>query len=143
MARSALSVGLGVAFSFIPGIGTGLGFALGSALGGLIGTLAFPGKGTHTYGPRLNDMQVSSSAPGMVIPIIYGSMRIGGNIIWSTGIQEVATTKKQSSKGLGPSNTTTTYTYFSSFAAAFCQGPATITRVWGDAKLIFDLTGTG
>lgn len=141
MARLALSVVGGILGAiFIPGVGASLGFAIGSAVGGIVGQLAFPGKGTHVYGPRLNDMQVSGSAPGTPIPLIYGSMRMGGQIIWSGGINEVTTTTKQSAKG-GPSVTQTTYTYFSSFAAAFCLGPAKVTRIWGDSKLIYDKGG--
>jgi hypothetical protein len=141
MARLALSVVGGILGAiFIPGVGSSLGFALGSLAGGIIGQLAFPGKGTHVYGPRLNDMQVSGSAPGTVIPLLYGSMRLGGQIIWSGGINEVKTTTSQSAKG-GPSVTQTTYTYFCSFAAAFCQGPATIGRIWGDSKLIYNKGG--
>lgn len=143
MARLALSIAGGILGAvFLPGIGASLGWSIGAAAGGIIGALAFPGKGQHVYGARLNDLSVSSSAPGTVIPILYGSMRLGGQIIWSSGIQEVTTTKKQSAKG-GPSVTQTEYTYFVSFAAAFCQGEAKITRVWGDAKLIYDTTGTG
>jgi hypothetical protein len=141
MARLALSVGLGIAFSFIPGVGTALGFAIGSALGGLIGSLAFPGKGTHIYGPRVNDLQVSSSAPGQVIPLLWGTMRLGGQVIWSTGLQETTTTQSQSAKG-GPSVSQTTYSYSISFASAFAEGPAKITRIWGDSKLIYDVGGS-
>jgi hypothetical protein len=79
---------------------------------------------------------------GTVIPILWGRMRLGGQIIWSKGIKEVTTTTSQSAKG-GPSVSQTNYTHFCSFAAAFCQGPGTITRIWGDAKLILDKTGTG
>lgn len=142
MARLALSIVGGILGAFlIPGVGASLGFAIGSALGGIIGQLAFPGKGTHVYGPRVNDMQVSSSAPGQVIPLLFGSMRLGGQIIWSTGLQEKATTTSQSSKGM-PSVTQTTYTYSVSFASAFCQGPAQTTRIWGDSKLIYNKGGS-
>lgn len=141
MAKLALTVAGGVLGAIlIPGVGASLGFAIGSAIGGIIGSLAFPGKGTHVYGPRVNDLQISSSAPGVVIPLLFGTMRLGGNIIWSTGLQETTTTTSQSAKG-GPSVSQTTYTYTVSFAAGFCQGPAQITRIWGDSKLIFDRSG--
>lgn len=141
MAKLALTVAGGILGAvLIPGVGASLGFAIGSALGGIIGMLAFPGKGTHQYGPRVNDLQVSSSAPGVVIPLLYGTMRLGGNIIWSTGLQESTTTTSQSAKG-GPSVSQTTYTYTVSFASGFCQGVSTITRIWGDSKLIFDRSG--
>jgi hypothetical protein len=147
MARLALTIagaiiGAVVGFTLGGPVGMQLGESIGALAGGIIGSVAFPGKGTHVYGPRVNDLQVSSSAPGTVIPRLWGSMRLGGQIIWSKGIKEVTTTTSQSAKG-GPSVTQTNYTYFSSFAAAFCQGPATITRIWGDAKLIYNATGTG
>lgn len=141
MARLALTILGGILGAFlIPGVGASLGFSIGSAIGGIIGQLAFPGKGTHVYGPRVNDLQVSSSAPGQVIPLLFGAMRLGGQIIWSTGLIEKTTNKTISAKG-GPSVTQTTYTYSVSFAAAFCQGEATITRLWGDSKLIYNKIG--
>lgn len=140
MARLALSLAGGILGTFIPGVGNALGWSIGSAIGGIVGQLAFPGKGQHVYGPRVNDMQVSSSAPGQTMPLLFGSMRLGGNIIWSTGLQEQTSTQKQSAKG-GPSVTQTTYTYSVSFAAAFCQGEAQVTRVWGDSKLIYNNGG--
>jgi hypothetical protein len=146
MARLALTIAgtiIGAALAFeTGGLSVAFGAQLGALAGGIIGTIAFPAKGTKTFGPRVNDLQVSSSAPGTVIPRLWGTMRLGGQIIWSKGIKEVTTTTNQSAKG-GPSVSQTSYTYFCSFAAAFCQGPAGITRIWGDAKLIYDTTGTG
>jgi hypothetical protein len=146
MARLALSIAGGIVGAILAlptgGVSVGLGFSLGSMVGGVIGSLAFPGKGQHVYGARLNDMQVSSSAAGTPIPRLWGAMRLGGQIIWSSGIQEEKTTTKQSAKG-GPSVTQTTYAYYCSFAAAFCEGVGIITRMWGDSKLIYDSTGTG
>lgn len=144
MARLALTIAGGIIGGLLAlptgGVSVALGFSIGSAIGGIVGQLAFPGKGTHVYGPRLNDMQVSSSAPGTPIPLVYGSMRMGGQIIWSGGLLEVSTDQTQSAKG-GPSVTNTTYTYFVSFAAAFCQGVAGVTRIWGDTKLIYNRGG--
>jgi hypothetical protein len=58
-----------------------LSWIAGAAIGGLV----FPHKGPSVEGPRLGDLSVSSSAYGMPIPIIYGTMRVAGNMIWSTG----------------------------------------------------------
>lgn len=144
MARLALSLLGGIIGGLLAlptgGISVGLGFSIGSSIGGIVGQLAFPGKGTHVYGPRVNDMQVSSSAPGSNIPLLFGSMRLGGQIIWSTGLTEHTHTTSQSAKGM-PSVTQTTYTYTTGFAAAYCQGPAKITRIWADSKLIYDKSG--
>ena len=58
-----------------------------------------------------------------MIPIVYGMMRIGGNIIWSQPIQETAHHLDQQSRGrrqgrLSRRLTTTTYTYIASSPSA-------------------------
>lgn len=145
MARLALTIagavaGAAIAY-FSMGTATAAGIQLGMSIGALAGSiagqLAFPGKGTHVYGPRVNDMQVTNSTPGQVIPLIFGAMRIGGNVFWSSGLTENSTTTSQGGKG-GPTNSSTTYTYSISCAVGFCQGPASIIRVWGDSKLIYN-----
>jgi len=139
MARLALTIVGGVIGAFFGGP---LGAKIGMMVGGLLGSFLFPGKGQHVEGPRLTDMQVMSSAPGVPIPFLYGSMRLGGQIFWSPGLKEHKKTTTQSVKG-APSNTQTTYSYTCSAAVGICEGPATITKIYGDAKLMFDRSGTG
>lgn len=157
MARIALIVGFAAAGALTGGLAWAgfLGFGIagsalgaissGAAVGLMVGQLAaavlFPGH-TYSSGPRLQDTQVSSSAPGAPLPIIYGAVRMAGQIIWSTGIQETKSTTSTSGKG-APTQTATTYSYTTSFAALFCEGPANVVQVWGDAKLIYDKTGKG
>lgn len=159
MAKIALMIGLGIlgaitgglaaagylSFGFAGGAGglTGalLGGSIGLSAGGLLGQLIFPGH-NYTYGTRLNDLQVSSSANGSPYPWGYGGFRIGGQIIWSSGIKETTTKTTTSAKG-GPTSTNTQYTYRVSIAVAFVQGPANITRIWMDSRLVYDVTGKG
>jgi hypothetical protein len=115
-----------------------LGWIAGAAIGGLL----FPAKGPKTEGPRLGDLSVSSSAYGMPIAITYGTMRLAGNMIWSSGIREKTHKQKTGGKG-GGGATQTTYTYYASFAVAFGEGPADdVLRIWADSKLIYDRTTT-
>ena len=79
-----------------------LGWIAGAAIGGLL----FPSKGADTEGPRLGDLSVSSSAYGMPLPIIYGTMRVAGNMIWSSGLREVKQKQKVGKGGGGGSTTT-------------------------------------
>lgn len=117
------------------------GASAGAMVGNLAGALLFPGH-TYSYGARLNDLQISSSTNGSPYPWGYGGFRIGGQIIWSPGLIETTTSQSSSAKG-GPTNTNITYTYTISFAAAFCQGPATVTRIWMDSRLVYDTTTKG
>ena len=101
----------------------------------------FPHKGPTIEGPRLGDLSVSSSAYGMPIPILYGTMRVAGNMIWSSGIREHRHKQKVGKGGGGQTNIS--YTYTASFQIAFGEGPADdVLRIWADSKLIYDKTTT-
>jgi GTA TIM-barrel-like domain/Putative phage tail protein len=129
--------------------GAALGTFLGGPVGGMIGRAAggiagsiidqrLFGSSTHHEGPRLNSINVMSSDEGAPVPVIYGRMRVAGQIIWATNFEEVATTttQKTSAKG-GPKNTSTSYSYFVSFAIGLCEGEIdAIGRVWADGKEI-------
>src|ERR1044072_9718154 len=88
-----------------------------------------------TEWPRLGDLSVSAATYGLVIPHGWGVARLGGNMIWSSGIKE----KKGSHKNPKGKGSTTTYTYYASFAFAFAAGPAErILRMWADSKIFYD-----
>jgi hypothetical protein len=145
VAKIALAIG-GALAGLAIGAATGnpfLGFEIGYAIGSIGGSLLFPGHTSQT-GPRLSDTLVSSSANGAPIIFLYGGARLPGQIIYSSGIKETKTTTTQSAKG-SPSQTTVNYTYTVDFDAAFCEsdGTASISRIWGDSKLIYDRTSKG
>lgn len=113
-----------------------IGWAVGSALGSFIDR-----KTQHSEGPRLADLKVQISTWGTMIPLIYGAMRVAGNVIWSTDLRESSTTESQGGKG-GPSSETTTYSYSVDVAIALCEGPITAVRkMWANGKLIYNAGG--
>jgi len=131
----------GAALGNAIGIGANAGWIIGS----IVGTLLFPqGQNTTVEGPRLGDLTVTSSAYGAPITNAWGTMRMAGNVIWSTGIEEVKNKKTVSGgKGGGPSQTSITYDYFATFALALAAGEAgDLLRIWADGKLIYDKTDT-
>lgn len=104
----------------------------------MAGSLLFPTKLPTQYGPRLDDLRVTSSAYGTAIPIIYGTFRAAGNVIWATPLEEVATTTKRGGKG-GGGQKVTEYSYFSTFAIALsAREIKSIRRIWCNKKIIFD-----
>jgi hypothetical protein len=123
-------------------VGASIGARIGQTIGGIIDRNIIAGKSQiKTRGPRLADLGVQSSTYGKMLPIIYGTCRVGGNIIWSRPIKETATTSTSSAgaggKGGGGrvSQTTTTYSYSVSLAISVCEGPVdAVLRVWADAK---------
>lgn len=120
----------------------GLGWQAGWLVGGLVGQALFGPRLPDQEGPRLSDLAVTSSAYGAPIPICHGTLRMGGNMIWSTGLIETSATERVGGKGGSRGQRVTTYSYRASFAIGFGEGPADqVLRIWADGKLILDRTG--
>lgn len=106
----------------------------------------FPPPDVVQEGPRLTDLDFSSSTYGQFINIPFGTNRMAGNIIWANPIEEVRNEEDiEGGKGLGgPSISRVTYTYFATFDISFAvSGADSVLRIWADGKLIVDRTGTG
>ncbi len=104
----------------------------------------FPPEATHQEGPKLADTRVSTSTYGRPIPIGFGRVRIGGNIIWAKNLEDRPETVESGGKGglFSPSGSTTTHHYFGHFAVGIAEGPAqSIRRVWFDKKVVYDSSG--
>lgn len=132
-------------------VGRVVGTYVGGPIGGEIGARFGAGVGNrvsgtakHTFeGARLETLAVQTSTYGRMIPIVFGSVRISGNVIWSRPIKEIASTTTTRTGGKGgvanrqTSNSSTTYSYSVTLAIAVCEGEITrINRVWADAKLL-------
>lgn len=93
---------------------------------------------------RLNDLKVSSSAYGRGLPLVYGTMRCTGNMIWATDFEEKRhnTGKKGKEKGDKKGDkgkAKVWYEYFANFAMAMCEGEKSeVIRIWADSNLIYD-----
>ncbi len=141
MGQLALGVVGGVAGFFIgsafgnPALGAQIGFALGSVAGSILF-----GEDNNIEGPRANDLVVTSATLGRPLPIIYGTYRTGGNLIYGKEIREVRTEEDVGKKG-GKGSTSVSYSYFGTGAVAACEGEATILTIWADSKPIYDTTG--
>ncbi len=127
--------------------GSILGGPIGASIGLAIGTGAayflFPAEGKVSEGPRLDDLTVTFSSYGKPIPLIYGTMEVGGNVVWSPGLKEHRVEEDVGGKG-GPSMTSVTWLYTASFRINYSVGVAdAILKNWADGKLIRDRTGTG
>lgn len=112
--------------------GARIGYALGSSLGASMTKLP------DIESPRLNDLRVMSSTYGAPIPVIYGTNRIAGNIIWATKIKETKHSEDVGGKG-APSQEVNSYTYSVSMAVGVCEGEISgISRIWANGKVIYD-----
>jgi len=97
-------------------------------------------------GLQLADLSVQTSTYGKMIPIVYGNMRVAGNVIWAEQIQQTATTTSiggGKGGGLIQSNSETTYSYSVTMAIGICLGPIDeVIRIWADALLLDTSQGT-
>ncbi|GAA0591452.1 baseplate multidomain protein megatron [Paenochrobactrum glaciei] len=117
-------------------VGTAIGSALG-AMGGYMVDSAIINSTRRIEGPRLANAKPLTAEEGAALPLIYGTARVSGTLIWATRFEEDKTTERQGGKG-GPK--VTTYSYFVNAAFAVAEGEiAGIRRVWADGKEI-DLT---
>lgn len=103
----------------------------------------------HTYGPRLDDLKVSSSTFGTPLPILYGTCRMNGILIDAGDLVEHSHTEEQEAGkgGGGGGSSYTWYSYTCSFAMAFCAAtsanPVTeIIKIWAGSDLIYDMSGS-
>ncbi len=117
----------------------------GSQIGSNVDRSLFGGN-RRVEGPRLGDLTVQSSAYGQTVPLLYGTVRAAGNVIWSTGLIETRREESQKvsgGKGGGSTRVTNvTYLYSVSLAVALSARPIhSIRRVWADGKLLRDGMG--
>lgn len=114
-------------------IGSALGYtAIGWTVGALLGNALF-GPRINQQGPRLTGIRFGQSSYGVGIPIVYGAMRVAGNVIWAGEVEEIASRQK-----IGKNAYQTSYSYRQSFAVLLCAGPVQgIRRVWLDNRLVY------
>ncbi len=109
------------------------GQVIGETLGRLAGRAIDASLVAPTEGPRLKSLHVTESREGVGLPLVYGRMRIGGQVIWAARFKEKRR-ERAAGKG-GPKYAD--YTYSVSFAVALSQGPITrIDRIWANGELI-------
>lgn len=107
------------------------------------------GGGTvSTVEPSAGNLRVQSSIYGSAIALLYGRLRISGNLLWYGGFQAIPHTTTQSSGGKGGGGITqsnTTWTYTAAVMMALGEGPVSSVRtVWrGKAKLAGDSASSG
>jgi hypothetical protein len=129
-------LGAGIGSIFGP-LGTKIGWSVGTLLGGIVDT---PHATPQSRG-RLEDLRITGSSYGVVIPEVWGLAKLGGNIIFALPLVESSTSS--GGKGGTTQPTVRTYHYSASFAVMWCRGPITrIRRIWAEDRLIYDYSNT-
>ena len=119
-------------------IGSTIGYGLGSHLGQELDKELFKKKLPYSSGARLTDVTLQTATYGKMIPIVYGTAKLAGNIIWASKIREHREDHFQRRSKFGSKSLVgTEYNYTISLAIAICEGEINeILRVWADDRLI-------
>lgn len=117
-------------------VGAVLGRAAGALAGSVVDRALIGGR--TISGARLGDARIPGADEGTAITRVYGTVRIGGTLIWATRFEEEVRSERQGGKASGPR--VETFRYFANFALGICEGEiAGIRRVWADGREL-DLT---
>lgn len=87
---------------------------------------------------KFDDVRVTGAEYGAFIPRIWGTCRIGGNIIWSSGVEHTVTEFATSGgKGIPQAPAEYVHQYFTDFGLLLARSPITdFNRIWADADII-------
>jgi hypothetical protein len=153
MATLALStIGSAIGDEILPGLGGFIGEQAGKYAGASIDKSLFgsSGQGRAVEGPRLHDLHVTASTEGAAVPRVYGRARLGGQVIWATDFEEVATAGEPGGSGAGKGGAggvgtggpaRTSYQYYANFAVGLCEGEISgVGRIWSGGREL-DLSG--
>lgn len=89
-------------------------------------------------GPKYNALKVQTATRGMVIPVLFGTNRLSGNLIWYGDFKDAGFSYTYSwvgrGKGGGGGRSYTfsfDHRYYSlAFAIGICEGPAQLKKIW-------------
>ncbi|MDI7861255.1 glycoside hydrolase/phage tail family protein [Rhizobiaceae bacterium n13] len=118
-------------------VGAIIGRAAGALAGSVVDRALINGSQTIS-GARLATARIPGADEGTAVNRVYGTLRIGGTLIWATRFEEEVTVERSGGKATGPR--VESFRYFANFAIGLCEGPiAGIRGVWADGREI-DLT---
>ncbi|MDO9524452.1 MAG: glycoside hydrolase TIM-barrel-like domain-containing protein, partial [Gemmobacter sp.] len=132
---SAAGAALGAGFGgTVLGLsGAVIGRAIGATLGRVIDQrLLGKGSGPVEVG-RVERFRVMGAGEGSAVPVVWGRVRVGGQVIWASRFQEDVT-RVSGGKGVAKPKTLE-YSYSVSLAVALCEGVISrVGRVWADGQ---------
>ncbi|SNS42708.1 baseplate multidomain protein megatron [Tropicimonas sediminicola] len=110
-----------------------IGRAVGATLGRVIDQRLMGGGSEVIETGRLERFRLTGASEGTAINQVYGRMRLGGQVIWSSKFREKSKTSTVGGKGGGGGTTTKSYRYSVSLAVALCEGEILrVGRIWAD-----------
>lgn len=111
---------------------TVIGRAIGATIGRAVDQRLMGSGSAAVETGRIDRFRISNASEGDVIPMVFGKMRLAGQVIWASRFQETSTSSG-GGKGAPARPKVTNYTYTVSLAIALCEGEIqSVGRVWAD-----------
>ena len=116
------------------------GFAIGAAIGGIAGSYIDP---ILLQGNKIGDTNIQVAAEGGTRAIMYGRACVTSTCIVARGNRKIVKKKQSNGKGSSGStqNETVTWTFAIALGEAIVGG--SISRIWQDENLVYDVLGDG
>jgi hypothetical protein len=86
---------------------------------------------------ELDHVTIGTSSFGKPVPIVYGTTRIAGNVLWMP--KELWLKVPGQAAGKGGVDEGSPDTYYQGVAIGICEGPVSLGRVWRDKELFATL----
>ncbi len=136
LAAAGGAVGLSVGGGILGVSSVVIGQAVGATVGALLDQKLLGSGSSAVEVGRRDRFRVTGATEGAPIPRVFGQMRMGGQILWSSRFLEDVTTTRAGGKGTsGPKQKE--YSYSVSVAIAVGEGVITrIGRIWADGQVV-------
>ena len=82
----------------------------------------------------LDDFNITRASEGSPYPIVFGKVKIAGNIVWYGNLVVKEQTEESGGKGGGGEDVTTGYHYYLDCWQTLCRGPARVMGIYKDNK---------
>ncbi|WP_424979545.1 baseplate multidomain protein megatron [Leisingera sp. S232] len=112
-----------------------IGRAAGATLGRMIDERLLGSGADPVETGKVDRFRLTQASAGAPMAQVYGRMRLGGQVIWSSRFLETSTVSGGGGKGRPSQPQVTSYSYTVSLAVALCGGEiASVSRVWADGE---------
>ena len=128
------AVGSGFGGSVLGLSGMVIGRAVGATLGRVIDQRLIGGGSQVIEHGRIERLRMTGASEGAPVPRVWGRVRLGGQVIWSSTFRESVTTRGGGGK-IVKKPKVREFSYSISLAVALCEGPILgVGRIWADGQ---------
>ncbi|MCT8329218.1 baseplate multidomain protein megatron [Albidovulum sediminis] len=125
-------VGAGFGGTVLGLSGAVIGRAIGATVGRAIDQRLMGSGSRAVETGRIDRFRLTGASEGAPVGLVWGRMRVSGQVIWATRFLEHVTTSG-GGKGAQPKPKVTEFSYTVSLAVALCEGTiARVGRIWAD-----------